>query len=83
MTHNITRIKADKMSEMIFGDWEDSNSKFLDESGLILATEKIESIDQWWSLANMILVRRTFDTKTQTVQSIQKFIKEYFLELHV
>ena len=64
------------MSEMVFGDWEDSSSKFLDLSSLVLSSQKVNSIDQWWSLANMILVRRTFETQTKTVLSIQKFIKE-------
>jgi hypothetical protein len=59
---------------MIFADWELSTNNFLNEN-LQMVLSKVKSLDQWHSVVNSILIKRTFETRHETVDNIRSYIR--------
>jgi len=66
--------EGEKIAEMIFADWDLSTNNFLNEN-LQMVLSKCKSLDQWHSVVNSILIKRTFETRQETVENIRSFIR--------
>jgi len=66
--------EGEKIAEMIFADWESTTNQFLNEN-LSMILEKISTLDQWHSVVNSILMKRTFETRDDVVEQIKAYIR--------
>jgi len=66
--------EGQKIAEMIFADWDLSTNNFLNEN-LQMVLSKVKSLDQWHSVVNSILIKRTFETRHETVDNIRSYIR--------
>lgn len=66
--------EGEKIAEMIFADWDLSTNNFLNEN-LQMVLSKVKSLDQWHSVVNSILIKRTFETRHETVDNIRSYIR--------
>jgi len=66
--------EGEKIAQMIFADWESTSNNFLNEN-LSMVLAKVHTLDQWHSVVNSILVKRTFETQQDVVDQIRGYIK--------
>ena len=59
---------------MIFADLESTTNQFLNEN-LSMILEKISTLNQWHSVVNSILIKRTFVTQDDVVEQIKAYIR--------
>ena len=70
--------EAQKVSTLIFADWEAASDRFMD-SNILLTLNKIRTLDQWHASVNSILLKRTWDSDRSVITSLQEFDDIVFL----
>ena len=67
--------EGEKIAQMIFAEWDDSTTNSFLNVNLAMVLEKVKSLDQWHSVVNSILIKRTFETDVELVNQIRSYIR--------
>lgn len=67
--------EGEKIAEMIFADWEHSTTNQYLNENLLMVLQKVTTLDQWHSVVNSILIKRTFETQDDVVDHIKAYIR--------
>ena len=67
--------EGEKIAQMIFAEWDSSVTNSFLNVNLAMVLDKVTSLDQWHSVVNSILVKRTFDTDVKLVNQIRAYIR--------
>jgi len=67
--------EGEKIAQMIFAEWDESTTNSFLNVNLAMVLDKVKSLDQWHSVVNSILIKRTFDTEPELVNQIRSYIR--------
>jgi len=67
--------EGEKIAQMIFSDWAESTTNSFLNVNLAMVLDKVKSLDQWHSVVNSILIKRTFETDPAVVNQIRAYIR--------
>jgi len=67
--------EGEKIAQMIFAEWDESTTNSFLNVNLAMVLDKVKSLDQWHSVVNSILIKRTFETDVDLVNQIRSYIR--------
>jgi len=67
--------EGEKIAQMIFAEWDESTTNSFLNVNLAMVLDKVKSLDQWHSVVNSILIKRTFETDVELVNQIRSYIR--------
>lgn len=71
---------GDRIVQLAFGEWENSTNNFLDSNTYLTATH-LETLDQWHSLLNSVILKRTWESDAMMVSTLRSYVKSVVNEV--